>query len=1212
MANFIHYTNVNSLFKKKNEQVWKSRNQDKLASPTLTSNPVSLSPMKLRKRFSLRVLISAIVLMLLVVGGVSAMILSQMQQDVRQQASGCTYWNGEAAAEGSYDNRGGVRQQCVGGYWTRPDDGNLDPSQIIAEQNAGKAKLGCINWAGDEVSHGSYDNRGGKRQQCNNGLWDFPDDGNLDPSGMPQPERDMRGCINWAGDEVSHGSYDNRGGKRQQCLDGLWDTPDDKITDPNDVASLAIVGAMGGLSSDEIEYAEARAIYDQYCRENVDPSDAESCKSFGNILTQEEQMIRYSALEDQVGSNTEAVSNAIGGLDERTVDFNEARTVYREYCEGAKAQQTSSSACKSLKAELDEISALVAQAENARWTAMNDAATGNTEAVSNAIGGLDERTVDFNEARTVYREYCEGAKAQMTSGSACNSLKSELDEMEAQRTAAETAKWTALNDVVTGNTSQVTEALGGLEDRSVDLSEANTIYREYCEGAKAQQTSSSACKALNESIEEIENLRDQSTLANAEGLNAVVTTNTAGVNYAISALNSGIMTTDAAEDSYERYCTGINKSYTSGSACESLQLSITESGSNETLSQSASHAMLSWTTLNQRVLLNNDAVGFVTEGLNDGSIDIAIASANYQELCIGPRSSLTAGTSCDDLKKALDNALPDVGDDCIAYLCINGKLCSDSGQLTNVSCEPTGTVCEPNTCAPNNTWCGENGEYSTIACSGTGCDDGRVAEGRCNGVGQRCVNGTLYTNYSCQTEQPDINSLIAENVDTSCFQVCLDRGGSQQRCNEECEGFNPNLVNSSFGYQTLSQCVTAMEMGGLDGRCSQSSGGRFVFEAASEQIAAAEYKYCYWWSTSTSRCVENVYLNPEFDSCSDQSSGLGDSCNDVKPAGVQDNPEEIMTDGEVISSAFTNAWDYLTNTLPTMWTYENLEEDIDAHYETLASESCQCTGSFLGEGMVTLNLGESKKGAVDDCYQCQMSPAGGCDWVHRCGYAPVTEVNNSVDQGFVELQLDNPDHLFLTSSLTTDEQVVPLQITLDLLPDTLFNSEQITYLVGDEGTGGGQAVDNFNAVFVGSPGDASYTQNPDVEYGYAISINVHETLHLLDDEYLDEFVDVAAKDGLVFETEFSDMAVAGEEDFMLYSEYPTTPTEGFAITGAAYVLSPDQLRQERPELYEFYRDNVFDGVEYIEVRNPDCVTSHIEVLSEESIERKQQASNQCS
>jgi hypothetical protein len=231
MSNFSHQSDLNdkrttsssnlsALFKKKNQALEKNSQQDSARANLLPK----------QRKFSFKGIMGSLVLFLLIIGGVSAMVLTQMSQDVRQQAAGCTYWNGEAATEGSYDNRGGIRQQCVNGLWDYPDDQNTDPAEIIAEQRAEeekKPKAGCQNWKGETVSHGSYDNRGGIRQQCVNGIWDFPDDGNTDPAEIIEQnrEKDTQSCMMWDGRTVGAGTCDDRNGLLQVCKNGLWDAP---------------------------------------------------------------------------------------------------------------------------------------------------------------------------------------------------------------------------------------------------------------------------------------------------------------------------------------------------------------------------------------------------------------------------------------------------------------------------------------------------------------------------------------------------------------------------------------------------------------------------------------------------------------------------------------------------------------------------------------------------------------------------------------------------------------------------------------------------------------------------------------------------------------------------------------------------------------------------------------------------------------------------
>jgi hypothetical protein len=113
---------------------------------TVTKTPVN------KKKPSLKLLLGGFILLLMVVGSGAALYLTQISQDVRQQASGCTYWNGQPATEGAIDNRGGIRQECKNGYWTTPTDGNTNPgggSVVVTPPTTppgtGGGTGGCVN-----------------------------------------------------------------------------------------------------------------------------------------------------------------------------------------------------------------------------------------------------------------------------------------------------------------------------------------------------------------------------------------------------------------------------------------------------------------------------------------------------------------------------------------------------------------------------------------------------------------------------------------------------------------------------------------------------------------------------------------------------------------------------------------------------------------------------------------------------------------------------------------------------------------------------------------------------------------------------------------------------------------------------------------------------------------------------------------------------------
>jgi hypothetical protein len=151
-------------------------------------------------------LISVVVLFLLVVGGISAIYLSQMSQDVRQQASGCTYWNGEPAVEGAHDNRGGIDQVCKNGYWSNPNSvtdssGNVSESSQNSSNNNPTA---CTN--GQIYCGGCIQGCRAPTQTCNTWI---------------DQECAVQGC---GGRGVFPGSGEQCCSGLQQCANGRCDT----------------------------------------------------------------------------------------------------------------------------------------------------------------------------------------------------------------------------------------------------------------------------------------------------------------------------------------------------------------------------------------------------------------------------------------------------------------------------------------------------------------------------------------------------------------------------------------------------------------------------------------------------------------------------------------------------------------------------------------------------------------------------------------------------------------------------------------------------------------------------------------------------------------------------------------------------------------------------------------------------------------------------
>jgi hypothetical protein len=164
MSNFVHKSsnveesqasNLSSLFNKRNKEAQSNQDRGAFKLENKVNNKKSIKLPFIKSRLPLQAVLGLVVLFLLVVGAASAMFLTTLNQDVRQQAKGCTYWKGGTATEGSTDDRGGVTQKCVNGYWSAPSTGTADSSSggsSVADNSGGTSSCksgeifcgGCI------------------------------------------------------------------------------------------------------------------------------------------------------------------------------------------------------------------------------------------------------------------------------------------------------------------------------------------------------------------------------------------------------------------------------------------------------------------------------------------------------------------------------------------------------------------------------------------------------------------------------------------------------------------------------------------------------------------------------------------------------------------------------------------------------------------------------------------------------------------------------------------------------------------------------------------------------------------------------------------------------------------------------------------------------------------------------------------------------------
>jgi hypothetical protein len=568
--------------------------------------------------------------------------------------------------------------------------------------------------------------------------------------------------------------------------------------------------------------------------------------------------------------------------------------------------------------------------------------------------------------------------------------------------------------------------------------------------------------------------------------------------------------------------------------------------------------------------------------------------------------------------------------------------------------------CKPSSCVSGQ-WCGEDGRITSLACN-TNKPCGSTKDGAC-ASGQRCLNGTLYPGNGCaaagscspgsQSCSSSESYLLCGADGRSTTEEFCPRGEvcRSGRCFTEkslcdkpatCIGkiwCGANGVWSGASCNTRRHCNEVK-----DGTCSPE--GQICLDGAlydgrgngCTPIVASQAKQplpspvvdskCYFGSTSCA--AFGRYTASDFRRCGSCSNTSGACCGDIIP--VEEKicqPNQRSCNNNRVSVCKSDGTGYL-------------EQSCDA------GTSCQGGNCVKDEGACTCNAvirdqnfriygvsvdeGNRITDGYGDCSIC-MRTAAGCSLENYCEapYQATAIAADSDGQAIIgEIEEDHPTvSLYGSNEKLTGNEVKPVQIGLDLLPEKL--TKDFVYIVGGADAGGlayGVWDPQGNKyIQVGTPGcegeGAVFHQNRDVKCGYGTAIFVHETIHehtndtvcrsLFDcTTAMDGFVDASAEDGVYFQSETNKKSkvvhVEGDghdhshppEDFLLYNEYNTSDVEGFAITSAAYVMAPEQLKLEQPHAYEYLKEYIFEGREYLEVPNENCDGSRIEIKTPET------------
>jgi hypothetical protein len=572
MANFVHnsptgvpFDNVSPVNPMVNENNAEATNH---TSPPL--NKFSKRNLRLKKLFNPKIIISSIVLLLLLVGGVSAMFLTQMSQDVRQQASGFDSYSCVTNPDC------GSGQECKSGSCvsTNTGAGTSTTGTGVASTSVSSGTGGGSCGSGEIFCGGCIAACRPATEGCNkqidkeckqdgcggNGV--FPGAGEQCCSGLQQCANGR--CASSCGLDSNpicagkrEGSNCNNGGK-WKC-----DSADNGHCEGGEWAGVAqeeraeIASAIGGLDEGELEYGDATTVYDKYCKGDVNPEHQGACDSLDQSLKDEATLLRAQGLNDAVSSNTDIVSNAIGKLDEGEMTYAEAKAEYDKYCNpktaGSNYAYTSSSVCSSLdKSIQDEERRLSLEALNTLADSVNDEFKSALSAISN--GSMNQ-----DDALRVYEINCAGSKSGTT---VCRNLEESLrggsEEFDIEYTIraiergemspeavqevyerscggkSGTSICRELEQQFRGQSEEldIKYALRAIERGEMSPEAVQEVYERSCGG----KSGTSICRELEQQF------RGQS-----EELD---------IKYALSAISNGIMGPDAAQEVYERSCGG--------------------------------------------------------------------------------------------------------------------------------------------------------------------------------------------------------------------------------------------------------------------------------------------------------------------------------------------------------------------------------------------------------------------------------------------------------------------------------------------------------------------------------------------------------------------------------------------------------------------------------------------------------------------------------
>ena len=600
-------------------------------------------------------------------------------------------------------------------------------------------------------------------------------------------------------------------------------------------------------------------------------------------------------------------------------------------------------------------------------------------------------------------------------------------------------------------------------------------------------------------------------------------------------------------------------------------------------------------------------------------------------------SVCTFPSECVDGRQCLSS---DLGKTPTGATCTGFDVNQTTGYVTVSS--QTFTNCSPKQSCVDGKWCDSNGNLLAVSCESS-CEE--VAEGRCNNNGQQCLRGALVDSPSCEVFPPEVvenattlfnqvTVFLKDTFSQTCSEIERSCIGQGMTCVADFDGYNARCTTPPAGYSgnveyypcqiantciegiwcsrdltfTSIACNTGKKCGSIaDNSCSKDgkrciNGHLWAGNGCSEtgEDLVPENKSSCLYGVSSCSIVGRYDSN----NCANCPSGTASCCGAVLANSIScDRPNTVTCQNNKVISC---SWDGKVEAQRSCQSgYECLNGECVAN-QARVDTSCSCTATVFGQTQ-SISVNSSIVNEVGDCYQCipyNSVNGSSCGLIDRCN---IREVSSSADDGQVissekdRIEAEYGITLLGGGSNFSTEDLRELEKVLKLLPASFYENATIildtqNLQSGASGSAWGRYGDGIVTIKLADC-DRPAQGNPNLDCGFRTDTSIHEIIHLndpstsntqgnttfFDRETMEQsFIEAAANDGMTFYTEVTTTHKESDSLMISYSGVAEIPVhEGFAEAATDYVLYPEQLQRDFPNVYEVMKNEMYDGVEYM-------------------------------